>query len=389
MTYLNRLLEQELANSLEESPVVAVLGPRQCGKSTLIRRLIEGRQDAVFLDLERPSDQAKLADPEFYLSRFQGRLVCIDEIQLRPELFPVIRAICDETHRPGQFLISGSASHDLIQRSSESLAGRIFYLRLTPFLVDELVDAPWDRYLLRGGFPLSYGARDDAASYRWRDQFVRTFLERDLRFWRNVSPTTMRRLWMMLAHDNGQTVNFSRLGSSLGIADTTVRGYVDLLKDTFMVEQVPPYFSNLKKRLVKAPKVYLADSGITNALLDLRTFDALYSHSAYGACWEQAVLANIRGLRPNAEIFFYRDSNGNEVDFVVREGRRIVAVECKCSSAPTVGRGTYAALDDIQPTDAFVVAPVKESYQMNDRIAVIGLGDLSKVFPEHSDRCNG
>lgn len=365
---------------MKEVPVVAVLGPRQCGKSTLIRHLVEKRRDAIFLDLERPSDLAKLADPEFYFSRCRGRLVCIDEIQLRPDLFPVLRAICDETHRAGQFVISGSASHELIQRSSESLAGRIYYSRLTPFLYGELGRPSLERYLLRGGFPLSSGAKDDAAAFRWLDNFIRTFLERDLRFWRNVPPETMRRLWRMLAHVNGQTMNYARLGSALGIADTTVRGYVDLLKDTFMVEQIPPYFSNLKKRLVKSPKVYLADSGVTNALLGLTTFEELYSHPAYGACWEQVVLANLRGLCPSAEISFYRDSNGNEIDFVVKNGAQVIAVECKCSMSPSVERGTYAALDDVQPTKAMVVAPVKAGYPLNERISVVGLSELEEVF---------
>lgn len=378
MNYVKRILEKELTASLREIPVVAVLGPRQCGKSTLIRRLAEKVKDPVFLDLERPSDLAKLSDPEFYLSRCRGRLVCIDEIQRRPDLFPVLRTLCDETHGVGQFLISGSASHELIQRSAESLAGRIYYSRLTPFLFNEVRNGDIDRYLLRGGFPLSYGAKDDAMAFRWLDNFIATFLEQDLRFWRNVPPETMRRLWKMLAHVNGQTMNYSRLGSSLGIADTTVRGYVDLLKDTYMVEQIPPYFSNMKKRLVKSPKVYLADSGITNALLGLSSFEELYSHPAYGACWEQAVLANIRGLCPTAEVYFYRDSNGNEIDFVVKRRRQVVAVECKCSTAPTVERGTYAAIEDVRPAKTIVVAPVKRGYQLNERISVIGLGELEE-----------
>ena len=380
MKYVRRVLERDLATSLGESPVVAVLGPRQCGKSTLIRHLAEKRKNSVFLDLERPSDLAKLTDPEFYLSRLRGRLVCIDEIQSRPDLFPVLRALCDENRRAGQFMISGSASHDLIQRSSESLAGRIAYSRLTPFLYSELGKTGLERYLLRGGFPPSYSAKDDAAAFRWLDNFIRTFLERDLRFWRNVPPATMQRLWKMLAHCNGQTMNYARLGASLGVADTTVRSYVDLLRDTFMVEQIPPYVSNLKKRLVKSPKVYLSDSGITNALLGLTSFEELYSHPAYGACWEQVVLANIRGLRPSAEIFFYRDSNGNEVDFVVKSGSRVVAVECKCSSAPSVSSGTYTALDDVRPAKTFVVAPVREGYALNERIDVVGLADLGKVL---------
>lgn len=380
MKYVERVLEKEVSTHLREIPIVAVLGPRQCGKSTLIRHLTAERGDSVFLDLERPSDLAKLADPEFYLSRCRGKLVCIDEIQLRPDLFPILRAICDETHDPGQVLISGSASHDLMQRSAESLAGRIYYSRLTPFLYRELGAVSLERYLLRGGFPLSVGAKDDAAAFRWLGNFIGTFLERDLRFWRNVPPEKMRRLWKMLAHENGQTMNYSRLAGSLGVVDTTIREYVELLKDTYMVEMIPPYVSNLKKRLVKAPKVYLSDSGIANALLGIFSFETLYSHPAYGACWEQVVLANIRGLCPSAEVFFYRDSNGNELDFVVKNGERVIAVECKCSTAPSVERGTYAAMEDVRPAKTIVVAPVKAGYQLNERIAVVGLSGLNEIL---------
>lgn len=383
MNYLPRIIEDEVSRYLRAIPVVAVLGPRQCGKSTLVKHLLERTEGSVYVDLERPSDAAKLADPEFFFRHHRGKLICIDEIQLRPELFSVMRSVCDETGSPGQFLISGSASHELLQRSSETLAGRIFYSRLTPFLLDELGAHSPERYLVRGGFPLSYGARGEDLSFVWRENFVRTFLERDLRFWRNVSPETIRRLWRMLAHNNGQTLNCSQLGASLGVADTTVRTYVDLLKETFMLEQVPPYVSNLKKRLVKAPKVYLSDVGITNVLLGLHSFDDLYSHPGYGAAWEQVVLTNIRGHLPSAEICFYRDSNGNELDFVVRSGTRVIAVECKCSSAPTVERGTYAAMEDVRPDKTLVVAPVKEGYPLNERIAVVNLSELPRALASY------
>lgn len=377
-----RHLESQVETRLSEVPVVALVGPRQCGKTTLANRILSRRPDAIRLDLERPSDLAKLADPEFFLSRHRDRLVCIDEVQRRPELFPVLRALCDETGANGRFLLLGSASRDLLRQSSETLAGRIAYLRLTPFLFSETPDIPLPAQLWRGGFPRSALAASDEASAAWRESFARTFLERDLLLWEGFSPETMRRLWTMLAHENGETANFSRLGGSLGVSDHTVRRYVDLLQGAFMADAVPPFVSNLGKRLVKAPKVYLADTGVTASLLGVRSFDELYAHPGWGHLWEQFVLAQLRGHFPDAEIFFYRTSNGTEVDFVLRRRGRTVAVECKASSAPAVTRGNTLALDDIRPDRAFVAAPVAASYALSPVWTVLAPADLPTVFDE-------
>ena len=380
MAYIKRRLEESVRRALKRNPVAAVIGPRQCGKSTLVKHLREDTVPSVYLDLERPSDLAKLSDPELFFSRHKDKLICIDEIQRRGDLFPVIRSLCDDWGGNGHFLVLGSASRDLIRQSSESLAGRIRYERLTPFLISELDGADWTKCLFRGGFPRAYLASDDDESNEWHESFIQTFLERDLLFWRDFVPETMRRLWKMLAHENAQMINYSRLAASLGVSDMTIRRYVDLLKETFMVDVVPPYISNLGKRLVKTPKVYLCDTGLTCALLGLKSFDELYAHPAFGECWEQMVLANVRGLYPDADVSFYRTSAGAEMDFVVKKGQRMVALECKASSAPFVGRGTYSALDAIRPDAAYVVAPVEETYALNDRITAIPLSGLGDIF---------
>lgn len=377
MAYIQRHIDSRIQRSLAHFPVTAVIGPRQCGKSTLVRHLMEGFPDSVYLDLERPSDMQKLTESEWFLSSQKGKLICIDEVQRKPELFPLIRSLVDQWDRPGCFLILGSASRDLLRQSSESLAGRINYQRLTPFLRAELDSSyTMERYFSSGGFPRSLLAEDEALSYEWREQFISTFLERDLLQWAGFTPQAMRRLWQMLAHLNGQTVNYSELASSLGISSVSVKNYIDLLASTFMVEAVPPYFSNLGKRLVKAPKVYIADSGITGALLGLRSFEELSGHPVFGSLWEQIVLANIKGHLPQAEVCYYRTAGGAEMDFVVKNGSTLFAVECKASYSPALTKGSFAALEDIKPAHTFVAAPVPNGWPIKPGIDVVSLEEL-------------
>jgi predicted AAA+ superfamily ATPase len=261
--YLHRQIITSINEGLANNPVVAILGPRQCGKSTFVKHILQNKTESVYLDLERPSDLAKLNDPEWFLASQRGRIICIDEIQRKPELFPLIRSLVDEWNSNGNFLILGSASVELIKQGSESLAGRIAFKRLTPFLLSEVPEnTPLEQYLENGGFPRSYLAPSNRSSFDWRENFISTFLERDLLQWSGFSVGVMRRLWVMLAYNNGQLLNYSSLGNSLGISGSTVRNYIDLLEGTFMVEVLPPYFSNYGKRLVKSPKVYIADTGI-------------------------------------------------------------------------------------------------------------------------------
>jgi predicted AAA+ superfamily ATPase len=365
-------------------PVTALVGPRQAGKSTLAKRILgEGGSGSVYLDLERPSDLARLQNAELFLTAQRGKLVCIDEIQRKPELFPLLRSLSDDWGRNGSFLILGSASRDLLKQSSESLAGRIAYHSLTPFLWQE-VSARFDlaNYLVKGGFPPSLLADSADDSLFWRENFITTFLERDLLQWSGVSPQGIRRLWTMLAHSNGETVNYSRLGTSLGVSDMTVRNHIELLASTYMVEVIRPYHSNLGKRMVKAPKVYIADSGITTALLGLRTYEDLLGHPGYGALWEQVVLGTVRGALPKAEIFFYRTQSKTESDFVVVTPGHVLAVECKGSANPKPSKGNYYAIDDIKPDRACIVAPVQSGWPITEGFDVMSLNELIRLLAE-------
>lgn len=358
--------------------MTALLGPRQCGKSTLIKNLTRERDHLLYLDLERPSDLQKLDDAEWFLLSQSDKLICLDEIQRKPELFPVIRSIVDSDRRPGRFLILGSASRDLIQQSSESLAGRISYKKLTPFLWSEMEErVTLEDYLNRGGFPLSLLATRDDDSYEWRTDFISTFLERDLLQFTGFTPVTMRRLWQMLAHNNGQTLNLSKIGDSLGVSHTTVRHYVDLLEGTFMVTQLRAWSGNTKKRLVKTPKVYLSDTGLTAALLQLRSFDQLAGHPVFGSLWEAAVLAQIQAQFPEAELSYYRSSHGHEIDILIKLRQKILAIECKASLSPALSASFYKAAEDAEPDHILVAAPVNQGYPMKKGVDVVSLSELT------------
>lgn len=380
--YIKRRLENEVSRAIQNFPVTAIIGPRQCGKSTMIKHLARNHSpELLYLDLERPSDLEKLRDAEWFLSQQKDKLICIDEIQRRPELFPLIRSLVDEWDRPGCFVVLGSASRDLLAQSSESLAGRIVYKQLTPFLWSEIESSgnlkmTMPQYMVRGGFPRSVLNNDDKDSLEWRDSFIVTFLERDLLQWQNFTPQTMGRLWKMLAHVNGQTVNYSMLGNSLSVSSQTIKNYIDLLASTYMVQAIPPYISNVGKRLVKSPKVYLSDTGIIAALLQLGSFNDLMGHPVFGSVWESLVLSNLMGHFPDSELFFYRTSNGAEIDFVLKKGNRHFAIECKASSSPVLSKGNFIALEDIQPDYTFVVIPDTGGWPMKEKMAVVSLNKL-------------
>jgi len=387
--YLHRFIEEDVKKSLSHFPVTAIIGPRQCGKSTLVKHIIKNSPQTIYLDLERPSDLRKLDDAEWFLTSQRGKLICIDEIQRKPELFPLLRSLVDEWGTSGCFLILGSASRDLLKQSSESLAGRIMYISLTPFLWKELDGKhSLEQYFVQGGFPRSLLANDADISFRWRESFITTFLERDLKQWSGFSPVAMRRLWQMLAHTNGQIVNYSTLANSLGISTPTVKNYIDLLAGTFMVNVIQPYISNLGKRLVKSPRIYIADSGITTALQGLRTFEDLSGHPAFGAVWEQIVLANLYGVFPEASFFYYRTSNGAETDFVMTYRNKIFAIECKASYSPILSKGNYNAFEDIKPDHVFVVSPAPEGWSMKSGIDVVSLDEVVKRINGYFEQKN-
>jgi len=380
--YIHRAIEPDVLESLENNPVTAILGPRQCGKSTLAKYIIENfSKEAIYIDLERPSDLRKLDDAEWFLETQKEKLVCLDEIQRKPELFPTIRSLVDSWGVNGHFLVIGSASRELIKQSSESLAGRISYKRLNPFHWDEISTiAKLENYLTRGGFPRSLLAKSDQLSFQWREDFITTFLERDLLLWSGFSPDTMRRLWQMLANLNGQIINYSNLGSALGVSHTTVRNYVDLLSATFMVMLLPPYLANTNKRLVKTPKIYLGDQGLANALLGIKNFVQLTGHPTMGALWESAVLINLTSAFPQLRFCFYRTSKGEEVDFVIETDNDLIAIECKASVAPQISKGTYKAIDDLNPALTIVVTPVEKGWQMNEKIIIANISEAIRLI---------
>ena len=379
-SYIHRNIEAELKECLREFPAVAVLGPRQCGKSTLAQKIIAEVKDAIYLDLENPNDLAKLQAPELFFNQYSDKLICLDEIQCLPEIFTQLRAIIDSRKRNNQFLFLGSASRDLIKQSSESLAGRIAYLELTPLLYSE-VDATdaitRDVIWQRGGFPDSLLARSERSSRRWRENFIRTFLERDIpQLGFRIPAPTLRKVWQMCAHNQGQLLNSSQLGSSLGVSHTTFRSYIDLLSETFMLRVLPPYAANLGKRLVKSPKVYLRDTGILHALLAIDTFEDLMGHPILGQSWETFAMETIIASFPGWESYFYRTASGVEIDLVLVRGSRKIAFEFKVSAAPTLTKGFWTGLEDLNIERAWIIAPVKESYPIHDKVSVSPLGEI-------------
>ena len=389
---IHRLLSNPLREELQTFPVVALVGPRQVGKTSLARLLLaelsQSGRAVVMLDLERPSDLAKLNDAELFLDPLADHLVILDEVQLRPDLFPVLRALVDAQRRPGRFLILGSAAPALIQHSSESLAGRIEFLELAPLSLQEVAGQANDANAAqalwsRGGFPDSYLARSDGASMRWREAFVRSYLERDIaQLGIRVSAATLRRFWLMLAHNHGQLWNASTLAGSMGVTAPSVRHYLDILESTFMVRVLPPYSANLGKRLVKSPKVYFRDSGLLHALLNLPDYHALLGHPVLGASWEGWVIEQILSQAPvGSRPYFYRTASGNEIDLLLElPGGPLRAIEIKHSKAPKLGKGFAEALDALQLDSGFVIAPVDAPYPLSSRARVLPLGQLVDIF---------
>ena len=376
--YIKRKLETNLVERLRNMPAVAILGPRQVGKSTLAKRVLSRIENSIYLDLERPSDLNKLRDPEAFFSINRGRLVCLDEIQRSPDLFPVLRSIIDEEERNGQLLILGSASRDLLKQSSESLAGRIAYLELSSFLVSEIgpqLSSDQVRELwLKGGFPRSYLSGDLGVSYEWRVDFIRTYLERDIpQLGFQIPASMIGRFWRMCAHVNGQVLNASNLGSALGVSHHTVKNYLGILEQTFLLRVLPPYASNLKKRLIKSPKIYFRDSGLLHTLLGITDHNDLLSHPVYGSSWEGFVIENICSECPNWRSSFLRTSNGAEIDLILEKGQKKIAVEIKASSTPTVTKSFWNILAETEMNEAWVIAPVKEAYPLGENTMVAPL----------------
>ncbi len=375
-------------NSLEvasrRSPVTALLGPRQAGKTTLARLFAEGRP-AAFFDLESLPDLRRLQNPEMVLGSLAG-LVILDEIQRMPELFAVLRVLVDRPDNRAHFIILGSASPDLIRRASDSLAGRVEFIELAGLDLSETGSAAWQTLWLRGGFPRSYLAESESDSLAWREGFIRTFLERDLpQLGISVPATAMRRFWTMLAHYHGQTWNASELGRAMGLSDKTVRSYLDILTGAFMVRQLQPWFENITKRQVRSPKIYLRDSGLLHGLLNIPDAHALFGHPKAGASWEGYVIEQALRLLQPAEAYFWATHGGAELDVLFFQRGKRYGIEVKLSESPEVTRSMVSALDELHLAHVWVLYPGQQSYPVHDRITVWPLQDVEKLASQITD----
>ena len=383
---LRRLATQSVERALSRQAAVAVIGPRQVGKTTLALDIADSRA-SVYLDLENSADRGKLENPELFLEQHEDELVVLDEIHRVPEIFASLRGIIDRGRRKGKrtgrFLVLGSAAIELL-RQSETLAGRIAFVNLAPLHALEVGSGEDDlnRLWVRGGFPDSYLSMDDRDSFDLRRDFIRTYLERDVpMFGPRIPAETLETLWVMLAHSQGQTLNSSKLAGSMGVSAPTVTSYVNLLKDLLLLRKLPPFHANVKKRLVKSPKVYVRDSGLLHALLGIRNYDGLLGHPVAGASWEGFVIESLMAVIPeHTKASFYRTATGVEIDLILEFGGQTGtwAIEIKRSVSAKLERGNHVALDDVQPQKAFVVYPGKDRYMKAEGIEAIGVYEMAE-----------
>ena len=371
----DRLAASATRKALKRAPAVALLGARQVGKSTLARAIAAEASDAFYLDLEIEEDRARLSNPALFFRENRQRLVVLDEVQRAPDIFTALRPEIDADRRAGRFLLLGSASPALLRQTSESLAGRIALVDIQPLLVAEVKPdfAETQTLWIRGGFPESYTAGSDADSFQWRRDFIRTFLERDIpQFGISIPAPVLDRFWRMLAHTHGQLLNAAQLAASLGVSNPTIVRYVDLFTAARVLRRVEPMHANLGKRLVKSPRLYVADSGLLHALLQIQTLNDLIGHNITGASWEGFVIEQIIGVAPqNADISFYRTVAGAELDLVMQTGQKTIGFEVKFSSAPKLTKGFWQACEDVGVSRAYVVAPVQEGYRIAENVEMV------------------
>ena len=386
---IRRSVASSIEQALKRQAAVEIIGPRQVGKTTLARQVADSHPGALYLDLEAREDREKLVEPVLFLRQYENSLVVLDEIHRVPELFTSLRGIIDQGrrtgHATGRFLILGSASIDLLRQSGESLAGRISYIDMGPFFTLELpANEPTLLQLwLRGGFPGSYLAEDDSTSLRWRTDFIRTYLERDVpQFGPRIPAGVLERLWTMLAHGQGTLLNASRLAAALQISASTAQRYIDLLADLLLVRRLPPFHRNVGKRLVKSPKVYVRDSGLVHALLGIKTYNDLAGHPVAGTSWEGFAIENLIQAAPESTVAsFYRTAAGAEIDLLLEiPGQGLWAIEIKRSLAGRPEKGFYIACKDLKPDRRFVVNAGNGHYPIDAEITAIGLHDIAAML---------
>lgn len=384
--FISRNKETYVKENLEVFPAVAILGPRQCGKSTLAKMLAQQIQPFLYLDLQNREDLSKLQEPELFFRINRNATICLDEIQLIPNLFSILRSEIDAERRNGRFILLGSASRGLVQHTSESLAGRVGIVELTPFTISEInSQKSFDihRFWFRGGYPDSFLAASDSGSRLWTENFLKTYVERDInQFGLQISSRQVWRMLQMIAHIHGQIFNASKLGESMGVTHPTVKRYLDLLEETFVLRTLPPFEGNLKKRLIKSPKVYVRDSGILHRILQINDFNNLMGHPVFGPSWEGLVVENIISSIGDGRFSFFRTASGDEVDLIMQKGTQIIAIECKATTAPQITSSFRKTLELINPDQTLVIAPVQGQYPAGQGIIVSGLSEAIEMLKD-------
>ncbi len=372
-----RFIEKKLLTTINNFPATGIIGPRQVGKTTLAKQLIKKiEKEALYIDIENPRDRVKLSDPVLFFENNIDKCIIIDEIQLMPELFSILRPMIDMKREPGRFIILGSASPILLRQSSQSLAGRIAYIELSGFNMLELDPGSQNERWLKGGFPDAFLSKDTEIWQQWLDNFIRTYINTDLPILGlDINRNTIRNLWTMLSHVNAQVVNYSNIARSLSVSSTTLKKYIDFLENAFLIRQLQPFYLNIKKRIVKAPKVYLRDTGILHNLLNIYSPNELEGNPLKGNSWEGFVIEQVlQILGSSYESYFYRTHQGAECDLVLtKSSKPIYAIEIKLSAAPTLTRGNKIAFEDIGAAKNFIIVPESEEYQLSENISVCGL----------------
>jgi uncharacterized protein len=384
-TYITRKAENRILQLVRTFPVVVIVGPRQVGKTSLAKNIAQKfDQPSVYLDLENPADYNKLNNPTLFLKSVKESTVILDEVQRVPSLFPILRSIVDQDRHPGRFILLGSASPELIRDTSESLAGRVAFFELPTFVLEEIEDvSSYQELWLRGGFPESLLAADEENSLAWRENFIQTYLERDLPLLGlRADPMLIRRLWTMVAHSHGNLLNLDALAGSLGITGPTVRRYLDYLESAYLIRRLPPLIFNIRKRLIKSPKYFIRDTGILHTLLGIDQLEQLQGHPALGNSWEGFVLQLIAAyLPPRMEVYFYRTQDGTEGDIVIgRGGIPEILIEIKYSVTPKLTKGFHIAKTDLQTSKNFIICPVEQAYPISEDVMVCGLKDIPGLF---------
>jgi predicted AAA+ superfamily ATPase len=374
--------EASIREYISYFPVTAILGPRQCGKTTLAKKIAKAMPKSLYLDMEKSSDYQKITDPELFFRSNQGKLIIIDEIQIRKALFPAIRSFADSADKKTPILILGSASPELIRQSSETLAGRIAFCELAPLNCLEAKNIPLNDIWFRGGFPHSLLAPKINLSNDWREFFIKTFVERDLpMLGLKLAPIQINRLFSLLAHSHGELLNSSKLGEALGVSHTMFRQYTDFLEGSFLLRTLKPNFSNQKKRIVKSPKVYIRDSGILHLILGIRSFNDLLGHPSVGCSWEGFAIEQIlSSISKDWSPSFYRTQAGAEMDLVLENGKERIGVEFKANTSPAVSAGFWNCIEDLELSRAYIVCPIEDSYLYKKNVTVCGVRQISTLL---------